>query len=226
MSGYLQRLVRTVAHPGESVHPRTGSIFSPHRNEPAPPLHEWEETEAVTLSQPQPTPAATSSDVDVPESPRTGQPRSAQVPLLRKTVLSESPGPTMQPAQLMHTAPLPGRRSELAPDEQLVEVPQNRIAPTTTVSSKVPPRPAADHAYRALMKPIGVTEARKDFAVSRDMRPQRHVERVERLPDEIQIHIGRIEVTAVPPPAPRAPKMPDRGPSLDAYLNRREGRAR
>jgi hypothetical protein len=215
MSGYLQRLVRTVAQPADSVHPRTGSIFSPHRNEPAPPLHGWEETETVALSQPQPTAAATSSDVDVPESPRTGQPKSVQVPLLPKTVLSESPGPTMQPAQLMHSAPLPGRGSEHAPD---------RTAPTTSVNPKVPPRPAADHAYRALMKPIGVTEARKDFAVSRDMRPQRHVEKVERQPDEIQIHIGRIEVTAVPP-APRASKMPDPGPSLDAYLKRREGRA-
>jgi hypothetical protein len=43
----------------------------------------------------------------------------------------------------------------------------------------------------------------------------------ERTNDDIQIHIGRIEVTAVHPPAPRTAKTPDRGPSLDAYLNRR-----
>jgi hypothetical protein len=50
--------------------------------------------------------------------------------------------------------------------------------------------------------------------------------RAEREPDEIQIHIGRIEVTAVQPPAPRAPKPPDKAISLDAYLELRNGGAR
>ena len=46
-----------------------------------------------------------------------------------------------------------------------------------------------------------------------------------REPDDIQIHIGRIEVTALPPPAPRPPTSPVRkGPSLDEYLSRRNGR--
>jgi hypothetical protein len=45
--------------------------------------------------------------------------------------------------------------------------------------------------------------------------------------DDIQIHIGRIEVVAVSPPAPR-PAAPShrKGPSLDEYLSRRNGRAR
>jgi hypothetical protein len=49
----------------------------------------------------------------------------------------------------------------------------------------------------------------------------------QREPDEIQIHIGRIEVVAVPPPvAPPASPRPRRGaPSLDEYLRRRNGRA-
>jgi len=48
-----------------------------------------------------------------------------------------------------------------------------------------------------------------------------------REPDEIQIHIGRIEVLAVPPaPAPSAALKPERGtPSLDEYLRRRDGKA-
>jgi len=49
----------------------------------------------------------------------------------------------------------------------------------------------------------------------------------EREPDEIQIHIGRIEVTAVPAQvAPAAVKPARKGPSLDEYLKRRGGAAR
>jgi hypothetical protein len=46
-------------------------------------------------------------------------------------------------------------------------------------------------------------------------------------PEDIQIHIGRIEVIAVPPPAPRpAPTSQRRGQSLDEYLSRSNGRSR
>jgi len=47
----------------------------------------------------------------------------------------------------------------------------------------------------------------------------------ERQPDEIQIHIGRIEVTAVPPPVAAPAARPVRkSQSLDDYLKRRDGR--
>jgi hypothetical protein len=47
-----------------------------------------------------------------------------------------------------------------------------------------------------------------------------------REPDEIQIHIGRIEVTAAPPPVlrPAAQKTQRKAPSLDDYLRRRNAR--
>jgi hypothetical protein len=45
--------------------------------------------------------------------------------------------------------------------------------------------------------------------------------------EDIQIHIGRIEVIAVPPQAQRASAVPGRkGMSLDDYLRQRNGRAR
>ena len=44
--------------------------------------------------------------------------------------------------------------------------------------------------------------------------------------DDIQIHIGRIEVVAVPQPAPRPAPAPTRkGLSLDEYLSHRNGRS-
>jgi hypothetical protein len=43
-------------------------------------------------------------------------------------------------------------------------------------------------------------------------------------PNDVAIHIGRIEVTAVQPaPVPAPPKPPRRAPSLDEYLKRRNG---
>jgi hypothetical protein len=50
--------------------------------------------------------------------------------------------------------------------------------------------------------------------------------RAERQGDEIQIHIGRIEVIAMPPAAPRPVAMPARKTqTLDEYLRRGSGRA-
>ena len=44
-------------------------------------------------------------------------------------------------------------------------------------------------------------------------------------PDNVEIHIGRIEVVAVPAPAPRPAASPaHKGLSLDEYLSRRNGR--
>ena len=59
----------------------------------------------------------------------------------------------------------------------------------------------------------------------RDSTPYRG--RPEREPDEIQIHIGRIEVVAVPPPAAvREAKPTHKSLSLDDYLKRGNGSAR
>jgi hypothetical protein len=49
-----------------------------------------------------------------------------------------------------------------------------------------------------------------------------------REPDEIQIHIGRIEVTAAPPPPARPPaaRPTQKAPTLNDYLQQRHGRMR
>jgi hypothetical protein len=58
-------------------------------------------------------------------------------------------------------------------------------------------------------------------------RHARQLRSPERGPEDIRIHIGRIEVTAAPPaPARPAPAPARKSPSLDEYLKRRPGRAR
>ena len=96
------------------------------------------------------------------------------------------------------------------------------------VQSYVPlihPRRSEAHSTRP-ETPRFSTETRGRREASTNVTADGRLTRAEREPDEIQIHIGRIEVTAVQPPAPRAPKGPDKAISLDAYLERRNGRAR
>jgi len=67
---------------------------------------------------------------------------------------------------------------------------------------------------------------RQNGRPSSSRRSPQAVARQERQ-DEIEIHIGRIEVTAVPPPVVRAEssRPPRPSPSLGEYLKRRNGRA-
>src|SRR5207245_5702430 len=89
MSGYLQRLVEIAAGRGDSVHPRTGSIFSPRLEEIRPPLQGWEETEHVTTAQP-PHSRATSLALEPPEPPRRVRPESEHAPLLPRLVAPDT----------------------------------------------------------------------------------------------------------------------------------------
>lgn len=62
-------------------------------------------------------------------------------------------------------------------------------------------------------------------ALRNDARAEMEARAVQREPDEILIHIGRIEVTAAPPAPPRAAAKPARKSlTLDDYLKRRHGR--
>jgi hypothetical protein len=80
-------------------------------------------------------------------------------------------------------------------------------------------RTDAPKIFAATTKPA-LTDAKREAGSSRGFREP------EREPDEIQIHIGRIEVTAAPPAAVRPASKPERKAlSLDDYLKRKRGRA-
>jgi hypothetical protein len=78
----------------------------------------------------------------------------------------------------------------------------------------------ANDASRQSHEPV-TAQVSAPRAEPRRIPQERPAARIEPERDDIQIHIGRIEVIALPPPATRAPKAPDRSLSLDAYLNRR-----
>lgn len=73
----------------------------------------------------------------------------------------------------------------------------------------------------------GVNGMQKTAALAVGRRlEQQAIARVARGDEEIQIHIGRIEVTAMPPAAPRPVPAPVRkSQTLDEYLRQRNGRA-
>jgi hypothetical protein len=102
-----------------------------------------------------------------------------------------------------------------APPKQKADAPAEEIVPGAAV------------ARQDSSKLVASTTSPSTSAADRKVKlgPLRPPGRPE--PDEIQIHIGRIEVVAVPPaPALPASRKPQHGgPSLDEYLRRRDRRA-
>jgi len=225
VSGYLQRLVRTAAGSGGSVHPRTGSVYAPRREETPTALHASTDTEqAPSDASP---PHVGSVDSESPELAERAAQQSVHAPLLRPW-----PGPHVRPVAAVSPV-----RTARGDDEQLgvadeeppssPEAPPHRTATVVRVPSLV--TRVADDLFGPPAAAGVAAEARMRSARAAPAPRERHASSTPaaaRQPDDIQIHIGRIEVIAVPPAAPRVTKAPDRSPSLDAYLNRRDGRSR
>lgn len=231
MSGYLQRLVDTAVGRRDAVHPRTGSIFSPRLDERRAPLQGWEETGHVALAQPAPDSHATPLALEPLEPPRGVSQGSEHAPLLPKSVAPERRAAAQVPPFLPPVSDSAGDPEGPFDDRTPEPVAATQRHPPATdadvhITVPVPRSREGGDAFRPVMKPARVFEAVTHAPESGDMPRQRHAARAAQQPDDIQIHIGRIEVTAVPPPAPRAPKAPDRSLSLDAYLSRRDGRTR
>ena len=207
------------------MHPRTGSIFSPHHEELPSPLDGSNATELVAPERPigepheasQP-PAATLE----PEPPR--RITSRHTPLLPVSVSPEAHSIAQPPPLERESGVSPRDRAVVDDRERPWEPARNRLDVAADVRAAADVRDA-ENTPASFVKPAGLFDPNVLSAAARNPAHERHAARAER-PDDIQIHIGRIEVIAVPPPAPRAPKAPDRSLSLDAYLSRRDGRSR
>ncbi len=244
MSGYLRRLVDSVLHSHETVHPRTGSLFAPHRSEANSPVELFGESEMLAAH---PAGSVSSAVAEAADAADAAEAAETAHTAPQPTARSQSP-------LLQSVANRPVRISE-EPAHEKVAQPARSEAKHDNVTRPIeqPQRFVASKAQRVVLKSKDDTgadgyvplipptrnddtsirrEASKLSAGASTMRPEsvnppaERSHRAERLPDDIQIHIGRIEVTAVQPPAPRAPKAPDTRISLDAYLERRNGRTR
>jgi hypothetical protein len=233
------------------VRPTLGSIFAPPQYGGAPETLDMEE-EVVSGGRPESLPTPHPDTPRVFESPNPGPrpPTSSNPPFQTQTPVpcsaqqNEDFNPISQVSasfeHLMAKAPQqeiekPAVRSAstAGPADTLTrgeisEHPQPFLKRTRQkVLSKDPLRPIAVEnlrpadlkAFRNGSNPINYDAGKK---ATREL--SRRSGMTAREPDEIQIHIGRIEVTAVPPaPVRPAPKPAHKSLDLGAYLKRRSG---
>jgi hypothetical protein len=238
MKGHLQRLVQTVTNPANSVHPWAGSIFAAGhqgdfnivQTEELAPLHAARQpSEGMAPASAQSFQALASTGT----SPSAE--RNSLIPELRATQMSSgspqagqnaSRGPSV--SERIIPKPLITNTEESV--RESMDAAELDMTPAQKPEPALPPRGHRSLAgAEALIKPgntrqlaLGSSLAPKE---KNDASAARNSVAADRRTDEIQIHIGRIEVTAIHPPAPKGPKVRDKELSLDAYLKRRDGRA-
>lgn len=169
--------------------------------------------------------------------------RSSFQPLLNTTQKGDAetrfvppPGVYPEAVEFRQSAPA-GTRAPVTPDESpnadqvsadaelpetLVREAEQRNVPHVVDRNRYQPLMAemTPRIDEAAARPFaaGVRKAEKTNWSGREATPERE-------PDEIQIHIGRIEVMAVPPAPARAETKPvNRSPNLGDYLKLRHGR--
>ncbi|NGZ08270.1 MAG: hypothetical protein CV088_02650 [Nitrospira sp. LK70] len=239
MKGYLQRLVRTVTNPVESVHPWVGSVVAASHQDGLNVVQTEEFTPVTTARQSPEVMAQASAQSCQPLAPTETLPpnpeRHSTILELQATQIlddftqtgrSAIRGPSLSERNIFE--PLISDTERLAPEG--LDGTEPDLTPVQEPEAAVPPRGRRSLAdAQAVIKPGHTRQLTPGPEPAptekKDARPVRDSVAVDRGVDEIQIHIGRIEVTAIHPPPPTGSKARDAGISLDAYLKRRDGRA-
>jgi len=203
MSGYLQRLAASARRRDGAIHPMVGSIYSPPKSHSRPLLLE-EETPAEFVTDNRATETAVGSPVKSDRTAEQPTPGDHVYGGAVEQQVSLLP-PNLKEAETIRD-PEPGKSNAAVERETLLmRLDGSRVADAAS------PEPRRE----------------KSIPTERQAIPRRMTPPPEREPNEIEINIGRIEVTAVPPLAVR-PAAPPRRKSLnlDEYLKRGRGRAR
>ena len=236
MSGYLQRLASRALNAREAIHPVVGSIFAPAAPGGDQPSFVLEEDEQVTVA-PEP---ATGSASTPPFPPSRADVRPFEIsPDADAPLVPPEQSSAPRPPAVLRPADAPAQ-GETAVEPDLVaqlqpEPIDARGAPASAprllrvahsagrTTSPQPSARVANGAPRDVPAPAQDRLARPVPAPAFHHPPAPHREQ-----DEIQIHIGRIEVTAVPPgPAVAPPARPPRtAPDLAVYLKKGDRRTK
>lgn len=241
MNHYLQRMALSAIKPGGTIHPIVDSVYSTRKDysykpwidendsvaetrvAQGPAGSQSSEMPAIMAAPLQPTRIADASPLPKPiidkiEPALVEQSRSSgSGPSFAPKVKSETVAAAENPNVLVAGSK---RKAEITGQEIREEVLSREDQRTAFLMPEIDPAPDSDRLPQIVppgrnpgaFKPKTTTSARPETLASE--------------PDDIQIHIGRIEVIAVPPaPAPAAGKSQRNVPSLDEYLKRRDRRA-
>jgi len=246
MNGYLQRLVSRAMNSVESVHPVLGSVFSAPKyasDREGSPM----EGDGLSSIQAESIHPVLGSVFPAPKnaSRREGFPTEEGKPPRRQPESLVTPAPGPRPFRDSRPWPEPLVPSERSPTLQGERTPE---APETQPETAESNRKSGRHREKGEQE--GTSQSRYEPLIAENLiRPnnQQIFRReskasasaarekgdlsgrpipTEREADEVQIHIGRIEVTAVSQAVARAATKPARkGLNLEEYLRRRDGRA-
>jgi hypothetical protein len=253
---YLQRLAATAMNPVISIHPVLGSVFSAaHRVDPELSVATPAVATPAAAPPAVPTPPGANRFSVEPEPAASISPqptRSHFEPLIESSPLqwSETPDPadvelSREVGRLSTPAISPAQKNPetttaefLPPESPTIVAVQTIPAPARQPETakpasiaRAPFRPLIEEQFAREGISATPTETAKLWSAGEGRKQQRKDgSRIpapsSREPDEIRIHIGRIEVTAVPPAQVRSDPKPVK-PSLNLgdYLKRRSGRS-
>lgn len=242
MRGYLQRLALGVMRPVGTIHPMVGSVFSAQHQAGTSeaPLRE-----ASVLISSQAKSDAKGSQEDAKarsvsseekssgtlEPNRLRAPDPVYTPLISKVDAIQSKNKQSEdfsrPAEEASSSHFAERSTAEALPEANVQ-PEGRTEELVLTHVYTPKMSESTVRSSSLKIPA---QKMDPFAAAPRSTPRENSSRrsatPSRQPDEIQIHIGRIEVTAVQQaPVPPAVKPTRKGLSLDEYLQRANRRVR